>query len=164
MTGALTLAGDPANALHAATKQYIDAAIAGIAATAGGFPSGTAMLFVQSAAPTGWTKQTAHNDKALRIVSGSITSGGVYPFSSVFSRTATDGLGLSIAMLPPHDHGLGGILDSGGAGSAGPSFSNQGYSGGGSSARTDSTGNGAAHAHGIDIRVQYLDTIYATKN
>jgi hypothetical protein len=31
------------------------------------FPSGTLMLFQQSAAPIFWTKQTTHNDKALRL-------------------------------------------------------------------------------------------------
>ena len=30
-------------------------------------PSGTSMLFQQTAAPTGWTKQTTHNDKAIRL-------------------------------------------------------------------------------------------------
>ena len=39
------------------------------------FPSGTVMIFYQSAAPTGWTKSTAQNDKALRVVSGA--GGGV---------------------------------------------------------------------------------------
>lgn len=51
-------------------------------------PSGTLMLFQQTAAPTGWTKQTTHNDKALRVVSGTASSGGTTAFSSVFaSRT-----------------------------------------------------------------------------
>ncbi len=52
------------------------------------FVSGTLMLFQQTAAPTGWTKQTTHNDKALRVVSGSASSGGTTAFSSVMtSRT-----------------------------------------------------------------------------
>lgn len=37
-------------------------------------PSGTIMPFGQAAAPTGWTKETTHDDKALRVVSG--TGGG----------------------------------------------------------------------------------------
>jgi hypothetical protein len=52
------------------------------------FPAGTAMLFVQSTAPTGWTKSTSHNDKALRVVSGGASDGGSTPFTTVFrSRT-----------------------------------------------------------------------------
>jgi hypothetical protein len=39
------------------------------------FPSDTLMLFQQTAAPPGWTKQTVHNDKALRVVSGAASSG-----------------------------------------------------------------------------------------
>lgn len=48
-------------------------------------PSGTLMLFQQTAAPTGWTKQTTHNDKALRVVSGTASSGGSTAFSSVMA-------------------------------------------------------------------------------
>ena len=36
-------------------------------AATGDVPSGSAMLFVQTAAPTGWTKSTTHNNKALQI-------------------------------------------------------------------------------------------------
>jgi hypothetical protein len=58
--------------------------LTGIAA----FAAGTLMLFQQTAAPTGWTKQTTHNDKSLRVVSGNASSGGTTAFTSVFaSRT-----------------------------------------------------------------------------
>ena len=53
------------------------------------------MLFQQTAAPTGWTKQTTHNDKGLRVVTGTVGSGGSQQFSSVFRRTTTDGFTLS---------------------------------------------------------------------
>lgn len=53
-------------------------------------PSGTKMLFVQTAAPTGFTKDVTHNNKALRIVNGTASSGGTTAFTSVFaSRTPT---------------------------------------------------------------------------
>jgi hypothetical protein len=49
-------------------------------------------LFQQTAAPSGWTKATSHNDKALRVVSGSASSGGTTAFSSVLAaRTITQG-------------------------------------------------------------------------
>ena len=35
-----------------------------------GFASGTKVVFAQASAPTGWTQDTTHNDKALRVVSG----------------------------------------------------------------------------------------------
>lgn len=54
------------------------------------FPSGTVMLFIQTAAPTGWTKSTTHNNKALRIVSGTVGQGGSTAFTDVFTaRTIT---------------------------------------------------------------------------
>ena len=49
------------------------------------FASGTKMLFQQTSAPTGWTKVTSHNNKALRVVSGSASSGGSNAFTSAFA-------------------------------------------------------------------------------
>ena len=52
------------------------------------FTSGTRMLFQQSTAPTGWTKITSGvNDRALRLVSGNVSSGGDYSFSSRFKSS-----------------------------------------------------------------------------
>jgi hypothetical protein len=79
-------------------------------------PSGTRMIFHQSIAPPGWTKDGTHHDKALRVVNGVTGSGGVTPFSVVFSRTTTNGHALSLSELaahshvvndPPHSHGVG---------------------------------------------------------
>ena len=53
------------------------------------FDSGTSMLFQQSTAPTGWTKQTSHNNKALRVVTGSVSSGGSNTFTDAFNSTKT---------------------------------------------------------------------------
>ncbi len=49
------------------------------------FPSGTKMLFQQTSAPTGWTKITSHNNKALRVVSGTAGSGGSNAFSNTLA-------------------------------------------------------------------------------
>lgn len=49
------------------------------------FPSGTLMLFQQTAAPTGWTKSATHDNKALRVVSGVASSGGTVAFTTAFS-------------------------------------------------------------------------------
>jgi hypothetical protein len=62
------------------------------------FPAGTALLFPQVSAPTGWTKVTSANDRALRVVSGSTggetggtlpVSGGLSHFHHVASHTHT---------------------------------------------------------------------------
>ena len=60
-------------------------------AGAGGFPSGTRMLFQQSSAPTGWTKDTSTNDSALRVVSGSVGSGGSVGFTTAMSNRTPSG-------------------------------------------------------------------------
>lgn len=52
MTGALTLAADPTNALHASTKQYSDAGDANAIVIA--TPPGAVMPFAMNTAPTGW--------------------------------------------------------------------------------------------------------------
>ncbi len=46
------------------------------------FPSGTVMLFQQSAAPLGWTKQVALNDYGLRVVNGAVGSTAGSPSTS----------------------------------------------------------------------------------
>ena len=69
-----------------ATTAFVKDAI-----TAYNFPSGTKMLFQQTSAPTGWTKITsAVNNKTLRVVSGSVGSGGNVSFTHAFGdRTIT---------------------------------------------------------------------------
>tara|TARA_R100001509_G_scaffold1855_1_gene1578 strand:- start:7885 stop:8844 length:960 start_codon:yes stop_codon:yes gene_type:complete len=52
-------------------------------------PSGSLMLFQQTSAPTGWTKQTTHDNKALRVVTGSASSGGSNTFSAAFNNAFT---------------------------------------------------------------------------
>jgi hypothetical protein len=54
-------------------------------------PAGSAMLFVQTAAPTGWTKSTTHDNKALRVVSGSASSGGSVAFTTAFASQGVAG-------------------------------------------------------------------------
>jgi hypothetical protein len=69
-------------------------------------PPGTLMLFQQSAAPTGWTKQTTHDDKALRVVSGAAGDGGTLAFSGVFAKTAVDAHTLDGNELTYHTHSV----------------------------------------------------------
>lgn len=47
------------------------------------FPAGTKMLFVQTAAPAGWTKDVDQNDRMLRVVSGTPSSGGSWTVSGI---------------------------------------------------------------------------------
>jgi hypothetical protein len=50
------------------------------------------MLFAQTAAPTGWTKDaTNFNNSALRVVTGSVSSGGSVDFTTAFASQAVSG-------------------------------------------------------------------------
>lgn len=75
-------------------------------------PAGTKMLFVQTAAPTGWTKDVTHNDKALRIVSGAASTGGTVAFTTAFMSKAVlgtnAGTALTQAQTPAHTHTFAG--------------------------------------------------------
>lgn len=148
----------------------------------GHLPAGTKVIFPQAAAPTGWTKDVVHDDKTLRIVSGAGgASGGVVPYSTILNTTAVGSHTLSLTEIPAHDHG--GATDNNtqhhhhkyGSGVQG------GPSGGGSlinagnvndtddesQAHTHpipSAGSGLGHVHPLDLRLQYVDCIIATRN
>ena len=129
-------------------------------------PTGTAMMFVQTSAPTGWTKSTTHDNKALRVVSGAASSGGTTGFTSVFtSRTITT------ANMPSHTHTLtdpGHTHTYANGGAVGSGFATLGNAFGSNVATSTSTtgitianaGSGTA----MDFAVQYVDVIIATKD
>lgn len=145
-------------------------------------PSGTKMLFQQTSAPTFWTKDTTHDDKALRIVSGTVGSGGSSNFSTVFAKTATDNTTLvqgnlpsatlSVSVTDPtHTHGHNANTNNSGLSVAGPGVAAPAPQGAtinaastGITASAALGGSGTAHTHPIDIRVKYVDSIVATKN
>lgn len=125
------------------------------------FPAGTAMLFVQTAAPTGWTKSTTHNDKALRIVSGAASSGGTTAFSTVFAAGRTsDATTLTTAQMPSHTHTTPTGFSGGGT-----AYWAGNCPGTGLSSTSGATGGGGSHTHGLPtFAVQYVDVIIATKD
>lgn len=62
------------------------------------FPAGTVMLFKQTAAPTGWTKILTDDNKALRIVTGTVGTGGTVAFTTAFaSQTPSGNIGNTVA-------------------------------------------------------------------
>jgi len=143
--------------------------------TAGGaaFPSGTVMLFAQTSAPTGWTKNTTTGDNsALRVVTGTASTGGSQGFTTAFaSQTPTGSVSittvsgsagattLTTPQIPSHAHK---VFNSspGNPGTPAASsyrmfntFTNNGEGlgfGGGpynDRAGTDNTGGGGSHTH-----------------
>lgn len=145
-----------------------------------GFPSGTVMLFAQTAAPTGWTKSISHDNKALRVVSGSAGSGGSAGFTTALGTPSVSGslsgtvgsTTLSTAQMPSHTH----LSTIGYIGTYGGAFGGGGFYGGGGSGTKDfnaSTGGGGSHDHSFSgslsgataaINVAYVDVIIATKD
>lgn len=128
-------------------------------------PTGTVMLFAQTNAPTGWTKITTHDNKALRVVSGSASSGGTTSFTAAFNtQFTTDGHVLTESEMPVHTHsGYVGIAYGGShTGSAG--FEEGRGSPDWTSGSIGNAGAGDPHTHTLNFDVQYVDVILASKN
>jgi microcystin-dependent protein len=124
-----------------------------------GFDSGTLMLFQQTAAPTGWTKQTTHDNKALRVVSGTAGSGGSVDFTTAFASGTTGATTLTTTQIPSHTHlinkSTGGVV-AGGAGMAAGATN--------TTATSQATGGGGSHDHSLSLGVLYVDVIIASKD
>lgn len=125
--------------------------------------AGTLQIFYQTAAPTGWTKSTTHNNKALRLVTGTASSGGTNSFTATFTNRNVDNFSLTSAETPLHSHdfiftgetsGLSSANKAAGARNS-DSFNNENISNSGSS---------SAHNHGVDFSVRYVDVIIASKD
>jgi len=147
-------------------------------------PAGTLMLFQQTSAPTGWTKQTTHDNKCLRVVSGTASSGGTTGFTSVFTNQtpsisvsgSVSGTTLGTGEIPSHTHViLGGYPDdlnfTGNYNGTMNSDGGQGSSPGGWG--TQGSGGGGSHSHGLSVsgsagaitlNVAYVDMIIASRN
>jgi hypothetical protein len=144
------------------------------AAIAALIPSGTLMLFQQTAAPTGWTKQTTHNDKALRVVSGAASSGGTNAFSTVMAQTTVGSTTLTTSQIPAHSHayntqyhlGSAGAVSTNGTAISGnaTSFGLSNYSAMPAQSTSTDGGTGGSHNHTITLSVQYVDLIIASKD
>jgi hypothetical protein len=148
--------------------------------------AGTLMTFQQTTAPTSWTKQTTHNNKSLRVVSGTAGSGGNTAFTSVFtSRTPTGSVSVSnaahtltAAQMPSHTHVLGSFSATGNKLGFGPNnirvHGDPNYFNFDGGARaSEGAGSSNSHTHNntatfagtaLDFAVQYVDIIIASKN
>ena len=139
-------------------------------------PIGTKMVFNQTSSPLGWTKETGSNDVALRLISGTVGTGGTVAFETCFASvtpSATSGAvaatTLAAATIPNHFHDMQG--NSANGHNIGWTFA--------ASASTDSTQNtlstgsmgGGSHTHSftqpsisaVNLDVSYVDVMIATK-
>jgi len=184
-----TFTGVPAGPTASAGTNTTQLATTAFAQGAG-FPTGTRMIFQQTAAPTGWTKDTTGslNDSALRIVTGSVVNGGTAGFAATFaSRTPTGtnaGHVLTTAESPAHTHfvvapesivGNVTLTNTNYFGDYTPGTSNNtrpshaGVNTVASTGLSSSTGGGGSHTHtftgsAMDFAVRYHDCIIASKD
>jgi hypothetical protein len=144
------------------------------------FASGTVMIFAQTSAPTGWTKSTSHDNKALRVVSGTAGSGGSVAFTTAFASQTPSGsvsvsgtvgaTTLSTSQIPSHTHTYVGSNSNTGVSTrkspvaAAVGTYNTGAQGGGGSHNHSFSGSGSFSGNAIDLAVQYVDVIIASKN
>lgn len=156
------------NTTQIATTQFVASAIA-----ASPLPAGTRLLFQQTNAPTGWTKDTTHNDKALRVVNGSAGSGGSVGFTSAFTSQGIGGTvgstTLTVNEMPSHTHDTtrmstapkGSTITYVGTqiGATGTTLANGAVARGGSGSHSHSFSGTA-----INLAVQYVDVIIAVKS
>jgi hypothetical protein len=158
-----------------ATTAFVAAAIAAALASipSAPIPVGTTMLFLQAAAPTGWTKYTGWNDMALRVVNGSGGgTGGVSGFSSVFGKTTTDGFTLTNSYMGVASVGIttsSGNSPIGASAATNPWGKTGAYVGNDTyvTAANNVEGvrvSGQAHSHTIEMRVTHVDAIPCNKN
>jgi hypothetical protein len=147
------------------------------------FASGTRITFNQTAAPTGWTKDTGTDNAGFRLVSGSVGSGGSVDFTTAFaSQTPTISISsvsasvgattLSTPQIPSHSHTATGAfrddeapnrIQVGGAPAAVTASTND-TGGGGSHTHPFSFSSGTATSSAINLAVKYVDLIIAQKN
>jgi hypothetical protein len=128
------------------------------------FPSGTLMLFQQTSAPIYWTKQTTHDDKALRVVAGTAGSGGSGSFSGTFNRTlSVNNTTITQSTMASHSHPVTGSVFGGNntMGSAGGANDTVGQHGG---LGTSSIGGDGPHSHTFSLSLTYVDLIIAMKD
>ena len=154
-------------------------------------PAGSRMLFQQTAAPTGWTKETSSNNVALRVVSGTVGTGGTVAFTTAFKpftvaisgNTGNKAAGgtvanhtLSNARIPSHTHSYtirsgyqNSQLGKGTNNILGTNNANTGASGGSQAHNHGFTGSNHNHSFSgssaaVNVDVQYVDVIIATKS
>ncbi len=141
----------------------------------------TTALFVQAAAPTGWTQNSTYNDRAIRVVN---TNGGGVGGSWTLSGLSVDGHQLSVNEMPSHNHGGGNHRHNISWGDGAPgSAQNSLYYGLGGNGNSDGShvwvteysgtiittqGGNAAHSHGLTANGQwrpaYIDVIACIRN
>ena len=124
-------------------------------------PSGTRMLFQQTSAPTGWTKEAgaAYNDTGLRFTTGTVGTGGATAFNTMFGVSkSTAAYTLTTTDIPAHTHTMPTSTGGGGPDSISGTPGTQDKA-------TGSTGGGGSHSHTLNnFDLKWADSIIAQKD
>mgnify|MGYP001272559265 CR=1 FL=1 len=151
--------------------------------TTSAFASGTRLVFNQTNAPTGWTKDTSSTNRALRLVSGTVSTGGANTFTGKLNASVSTGNGsvdnhtLATNRIPAHDHTFDNAYYAENNGNrANPNNiagSNKGNDNDNNAFQFNDTtanrGGGAAHNHGFtnpnfNLNIAYTDVMIAQKD
>ena len=148
--------------------------------TTSGVPAGTKQLFVQTSAPTGWTKDTTNNDgSAIRVTTGTASTGGTVDFETAFASQSVAGTitmsgstashTLTTSEIPAHNHKMFHTTNTSTsptkpganstvtyrnqhpyqAGSEIFSYNMHAVSGSATIGKTSDVGSGSGHSHGV---------------
>ena len=142
------------------------------------FTSGTRMLFNQTSAPTGWTKDTSSTNRALRLVSGTVGTGGGNTFTGQLNASVTTSGGsvsnhtLTTSQIPSHDHNvdvLAEFASTHGTWQTGGGYRQVHTGGTHRKPITSDTGGGGSHNHGFtnpsfNLNIAYTDVMIAQKD
>lgn len=131
------------------------------------FSAGDKAVFNQTAAPLGWTKDTTHDNKALRVVTGTVGSGGATGFTSVFGAgKSAGGTALSSAQVPGTEVRYTGAvaLDGQSGGLPGEIMIDPSSSSVTGQLTGTVQGSGGSHDHALSLDLQYADVIVSVKS
>lgn len=159
-----------------------------VTAATASIPAGAKTNFLQAAAPTGWTQCTSYNNYAMRLVSGTGGgTGGSVGFTTAFASQTPAGTvavgtlaagatTLTTCQIPSHSHTIRIYGGAGGGTTALTCLSSYAQTSSWSNVAVENaTGGGGSHTHtlsgsptftgtAINLAVQYVDNIVATKN
>lgn len=139
-------------------------------------PEGTKMLFAQNIAPNGWTQDTSHDNRMLRLVNtgtGGQVAGSDTPISIDFNHQhITASHALTLAQIPSHTHGQNNRIDNykvdGGGTNTVHYNAGRGWV---NTAVTSPAGSGNPHHHGntgattnLDWAPRYMNIIMCIKD
>ena len=155
-------------------------------------PSTAITKFAMTSAPVGWTQITSYNDHALRVTSGTASTGGTAPYTTAFSSKTASGVNnISLATTgtaapsQTHNHtaGASGVTGHYSAISSRPGQPGTTpmwiWPGATNTYQTGSNGSGATHSHTVSVpaavnspvtgstlnfSLRYVDVIIAQRN